>query len=61
MKATIDISHSSLDEIGLTPDQFQLAVQNALSKLECPETGNPIYFNGVEVTVIANCPELKTA
>lgn len=51
MKARIEIDHSSLDEVGLTVEQFQEAVSTAISKLNCPLTGNSIYFNGVVVSV----------
>lgn len=58
MNATIDIDHKVIDEMGVTVDQFQEAVVNALRNLACPMTGNPLYFNGVQVTVIADCPEI---
>lgn len=61
MNVTINILQSRLDEIGLTNEHFHEAVGNALSQLECPVSGNPIYFNGVQVTVIADCPELVPA
>lgn len=51
MKATIEIDYSSLDEVGLKGEQFQEAVRNALSKLNCPLTGNSIYFNSLAVSV----------
>ncbi|MDO8729523.1 MAG: hypothetical protein Q7K26_06640 [bacterium] len=51
MQATISIDHSSLGETGLTIEQLREAVSNALSKLNCPVTGNPIFFNGVQVLV----------
>lgn len=51
MKATIAIDHSVIVETGLTAEQFQEAVITALSSLNCPLTGNPIYFNGVQALV----------
>ena len=51
MQATIVIDHSALEATGLTVEQFQTAASTALSTLNCPVTGNPIYFNGVQVFV----------
>jgi hypothetical protein len=59
MNATINIDHSVLDDCGITIEQFQEAVSNALGKLAHPETGDPMYFNGVQVTVLADCHEVS--
>ncbi|MFZ6774582.1 hypothetical protein ACO0LB_17905 [Undibacterium sp. SXout7W] len=61
MKGTIEIDHSVLDDSGITFEQFQEAVSNALGTLHNPVTGKPIYFNGVQVTIIVDCPETVPA
>ncbi len=58
MNATISIDHAVLDDCGITIEQFREAASYALSNLTHPETGVPIYFNGVQVMVIADCPEV---
>lgn len=61
MQATINIYHAVLDDCGITAEQFQEAASYALSNLTHPETGEPIYFNGVRVTVLADCPEVAAS
>ncbi len=61
MQAIINIDHAVLDDCGITPEQFQEAVSNALGRLSHPVTGEPIYFNGVRVTVLADCPEVAAS
>jgi len=61
MNTTINIDHAVLDDCGITVEQFQAAASYALSNLTHPETGEPIYFNRVQVTVIADCPEVAAS
>ena len=58
MQVTINIDVEALDQLGITTEEFQQAASYALSNLSNPTTGEPIYFNGVQVTVVANCPEI---
>lgn len=58
MQATINIDVEALDQLGITTEEFHQAASYALSNLAHPTTGEPIYFNGVRVTVLADCPEV---
>lgn len=53
MQVEINLSAETLAELGITVDQFQQAANTALSSLVHPETGEPIYFNGISVSVSA--------
>lgn len=56
MKAAINVESSVLDNVGLTADQLQAAVINALGKLECPLNGNPIFLNDLQVEIEVSSP-----
>lgn len=53
MQVAIEMDVATLTELGITADQFQQAASAALSNLAHPETGEPIYFNGINVSVTA--------
>lgn len=57
MQTTISLDAETLARLGITIEQFEQAASNALGNLSHPETGQPLYFNGVSVTVIADRPE----
>lgn len=59
MKATISIDNAVLQDCGITIEQFQEAASNALGRLTHPAIGHPIYFNCVQVTVVADSPEIS--
>ena len=61
MQVTINVDHAALDDLDITIEQFQQAASIALGNLTRPESGDPIYFNGVQVTVLADCPEVACA
>lgn len=61
MQVTINLDHTALDDLGITIEQFEQAASAALSNLSHPVSGDPIYFQGVRVTVVADCPEVACA
>jgi hypothetical protein len=58
MKVTIDLGHGTLDELGLSRDQLQQAVNTALGKSLHTELDTPIPFDDVEVTLLASSPNV---
>lgn len=61
MQVTINLDHAVLDDLDITIEHFQQAASTALGNLTHPESGDPIYFNSVQVTVLADCPEVACA
>lgn len=61
MQVTINLDHAILDDLDITIEQFQQATSTALGNLVHPESGDPMYFNGVQVTVLADCSEVACA
>ena len=55
MKIQIAIDQVELNDCGMTQDKLSLAVQNAVRKLEDPDTGDTVYLNyDVDVAVITS-------
>lgn len=61
MQVTINLDQAVLGDLDITIEQFQQAASTTLGNLTHPESGDPIYFNGVQVTVLADCPEVSCA
>lgn len=51
MQAAIKLDNAALADLGITAEQFEEAAHNALRNLTHPESGDPIYFNDVSVTL----------
>ena len=51
MQATVQISEQLLKDCDITTEDFEETVRDALSKLNHPVTGDPLYFNAVQVTI----------
>ena len=58
MEVTINTNVATLEDLGITLEQFEQAASSALSNLSHPDSGEPLYFNNVRVTAIADTPEI---
>lgn len=58
MEVTINTNVATMEDLGITLEQFEQAASSALSKLSHPESGESLYFNNVRVTAIADTPEI---
>lgn len=54
MQVTINLDRATLDDLEITIDEFKQAAKDALRNLSHPESGDPIFFNDVSVTVFAD-------
>lgn len=61
MQVNINLDHAELDDLDITIEQFKQAASAAIRNLSHPESRDPIYFNDVRVTVVADCPEVAAA
>lgn len=52
MQVTINLDQTTLDDLDISIEDFEQAARDALGKLSHPESGDPIFFNNVRVTVL---------
>ena len=57
MKVTITVNSAMLEQTGLTSEQLLQATKNSLANLNHPVSGDAIYFNDVDVTIVTNPSE----